>query len=180
MLYGDTVRLRALERADIPAFMRWFNDPEVRKTLQLVGPMSEASEERWFENQLVSDDTILGIEVREDEAWRLIGNVGLMEPCWRDRSADIGIVIGERDEWGKGYGADAIKTMARYAFEELNLHRLQLQVYDFNERARRCYERCGFVHEGTRRQAVFRAGRYHDVHMMGMLASEWGGKGTSP
>jgi RimJ/RimL family protein N-acetyltransferase len=180
MLNGVKVRLRALERADIPSFARWFNDPEVRRTLRVVYPVSLADEEKWFEALVSSHDKILGIEVRDGADWRLIGNVGLIDIDWRERCADLGIVIGERDQWGKGYGSDAIRTIARFAFDELNLHRLQLQVYELNERGRRCYERCGFTCEGTKREAVFRSGRYHDVHLMGLLARDFARSGAPP
>jgi RimJ/RimL family protein N-acetyltransferase len=172
MIQGDTIRLRALERSDVPSFTRWLNDPDVRRNLKVEGPKSEAAELEWYEKMRAAQERILGIEVRDGDGWRLIGNIGLVGVDWRERVASIGIVIGERDDWGKGYGRDAIRALARYAFEELNLHRLELEVYAFNERARRCYAACGFRHEGTRRAAVFRGGEYHDAHVMGMLAGE--------
>jgi RimJ/RimL family protein N-acetyltransferase len=93
---------------------------------------------------------------------------------WKDRVASAGIVIGEKEHWGRGVGRDAMTTLARFAFDELNLHRIELQVLDDNERARRCYAACGFRCEGVRRQAIFRGGRYHDVTSMALLADERG------
>lgn len=172
MIYGDVIRLRALERSDVPTFARWFNDPQVRRTLMITDPLSLAEEEQWFEDQLRSENKIFGIEIPTDGSWTLIGNVGLTRMIWKDRLARAGLVIGEKDQWGKGFGRDALRTLARYAFEEMNLHRLELEVFDFNERARRCYRSCGFQHEGIRREALFRGGRYHDVIVMGLLARE--------
>ena len=171
MILGSGIRLRAIERTDLPAFVRWFNDPDTRRCLEIVYPMSMTDEERWFERQLVSDDKVFAIEVREGEAWRHAGNVGLHRIDWRDRKAVIGIVIGEAGDRGRGHGCDAVRTLARFAFEELNLHRLELEVYEFNQRAIACYVRCGFRREGIRRQAVFRGGTYHDVVLMGLLAT---------
>lgn len=173
MLYGDSVRLRAIERTDVPTFTRWFNDPQVRRTLLMTDPISEDEEHRWFEKQLESPNKIFGIELPTPEGWLLVGNIGLLEINWKDRSAKTGIVIGEKDQWGKGHGRDAMRTLARYAFEELNLHRVELEVFDFNERARRCYRSCGFQHEGIRREALFRGGRYHDVVVMSLLVGEF-------
>ncbi len=173
MLYGERVRLRAIERTDIPTFVRWINDPEVRRFLLLYEPMSQAKEEQWFEEHLQAKDFVFGIEVHTDEGWVLIGNVGLTSIDWKNRSTTFGIMLGEKEYWGQGYGTDATRAMLRFAFGELNLHRVTLDVYDFNPRAMRCYEKVGFRHEGTKREALFRDGRFHDVHIMAILQHEF-------
>ena len=174
MIYGKRIRLRAIERTDISTFLRWFNDPEVRQYLLMYEPMSRAREERWFEERLgARDDYLLGIEAPEGEDWRLIGNCGLRNVDWENRTAVLGITLGEKDYWGQGYGTDAVRTMLRFAFAELNLHRVELEVFDYNPRAQACYRKAGFQHEGTRRQAFYRQGRYHDVHLMSILREEF-------
>lgn len=174
MLYGDRIRLRAIERADLPTFVRWFNDPEVRQYLAMYAPISSAMEDRWFEAQLDNKDAFLfAIEARVDETWVHIGNAGLSSIDWKNRHAAFGIALGEKAYWGQGYGTDATRTVLRFAFHELNLHRVELEVYDQNPRARRCYEKAGFRHEGIRRQALFRDGRYHDTHRMAVLREEF-------
>lgn len=176
MLYGKRVRLRAIEREDIPAFLRWFNDPEVRQWLTSIQLLSRAKEERWFEEQLArTNDLILGIEVQVDQGWTLIGNIGLHGLDWKNRRATLGIVIGERDFWDKGFGTEAIEVLLRYAFLELGLHRVELEVFEENRRARRCYEKVGFREEGIRREAVFRDGRFQDLVIMSILAREFSG-----
>jgi RimJ/RimL family protein N-acetyltransferase len=89
------------------------------------------------------------------------------------RSVEIGIMIGEKDYWNKGHGTEAMRTMCRYGFEELNLNRIWLRVFDTNPRARKAYEKAGFVYEGTLRQAEYKHGRYIDVHIMSILKSDW-------
>jgi len=174
VIYGKDVRLRAIEREDIDRFVRWFNDPEVRRYLLMYEPMSRAKEERWFESYLSrKDDIILAIEVREGDCWVHIGNVGLHRIDWKNRVATLGIVIGEKEYWGKGYGTEAVRTMLRYAFHELGLNRVELETYSFNPRAQRCYQKAGFVREGVRRQALYRDGEFHDVITMGILRSEF-------
>lgn len=179
MIYGERVRLRAIEREDIPRFLRWFNDPEVRRYLAMYRPLSRAEEERWVDSLLTRrEDIVFAIEVKEGEGWVHIGNVGLHRIDWKNRVATLGIVIGERGYWGKGYGTEAVKTMLRYAFGELGLNRVELETYSFNPRAQRCYKRAGFRREGVRRQALYREGEFHDVITMGILRSEFeGGKG---
>lgn len=102
-----------------------------------------------------------------------VGSTGLHQINWKDRCAIFGIALGEKTYWDRGYGTDATRTMLRFAFEELNLNRVELEVFDENLRARRCYEKVGFRHEGTRRQAVFTEGVYHDVHLMSILREEF-------
>ncbi len=168
------MRLRAIERSDIPTFVRWFNDPEVRRYLLMFEPMSTAGEERWFERHLASqDDYLYSFEGAVDGGWTHLGNIGLHRVDWKNRSAVLGIVIGEKGHWGKGFGTEAVRLMLRFGFGELDLHRVELDVYDYNPRAIRCYEKAGFRREGTLRQALFREGGYHDVHRMAVLRPEF-------
>jgi len=171
MITGERTRLRAIERSDIPAFVRWFNDPEVRSYLTTYSPLSQAEEERWFKKQLDDEDRHnLAIETSEGVH---IGVLGFHEIDWKNRCAGCGIVIGERSFWDQGYGTDALRTLLRFAFDEMNLHRVFLYVYDFNERGIRCYEKVGFQHEGRLRQSRFTAGRYVDDLVMSILREEW-------
>lgn len=179
MIYGENLRLRAIEREDIPTFLRWFNDPEVRRHLLMHEPMSRAKEERWFEEHLSrKDEFLFAIEVKEGKDWVHIGNLGLHKIDWKNRVATFGIVIGEKAYWNRGYGTEAVRTALRYAFFELGLNRVELETFSFNRRAIRCYEKVGFRHEGTRRQALYRDGRYHDILIMGILKEEFSTRET--
>jgi diamine N-acetyltransferase len=174
MIYGDGVRLRAIEREDVPTFVRWFNDPEVRQFILMIRPMSMADEERWVERLPErQDDFLFAVEALVEGEWVHIGNVGLHDVDWKNRSAAFGIALGEKQYWGRGYGTKATKTVLRYAFGELNLHRVELEVFAYNPRAIRCYEKAGFRHEGTRRQSHFHDGQYHDAYRMGILREEF-------
>lgn len=171
MLVGERVRLRALERTDIPRMVKWLNDPEVKRYLRMYWPISQAEEEIWFERQLGNPNSrIFAIETEDGTH---IGNISLDEIDWKNRKATMGIIIGERSYWDQGYGTDAVKTLLSFAFNELNLNRIELSVYDFNPRAIRCYEKCGFVIEGRLRESIFRNGRYHDEIKMAILREEW-------
>lgn len=175
MIYGDRIRLTALEKADLPLFVDWLNDPEVRHGLQMYLPMSMASEEIWFENMLKRDpDTQpLSIEAREGDSWVKIGNMGFFDINPHVHSAELGIMIGNKDFWNKGYGTEAITLFLKHGFETLNFHRIMLVVYADNPRAIRCYEKAGFVHEGRMREARYADGGYNDVLIMSVLRSEW-------
>jgi len=179
MIYGENLRLRAVEREDIPRFVRWFNDPDVRRHLLMYEPMSRAKEERWFEEHLSrKDEFLFAIEVKEGKDWVHIGNLGLHKIDWKNRVATFGIVIGEKTYWDRGYGTKAVRTALKYAFFELGVNRVELETFSFNRRAIRCFEKAGFRHEGTRRQALYRDGRYHDILIMGILKEEFSTRET--
>jgi diamine N-acetyltransferase len=174
MILGKKVRLRPVERDDLPRFVEWFGDPEVRRHLAIYLPFSLAQEERWFENLQGrlerQEDVLLAIETADGVH---IGNLGLHGINWKDRSAELGIAIGEKAYWNQGYGTDAIRTLLGLAFRELNLHRVLLRVDADNARAIRCYEKAGFQREGTSREAVFSEGSYRDQYVMSILESEF-------
>ena len=171
MIYGDKTRLRRIEREDIPTFVRWFGDPAVRDFLMINRPISKAEEEKWFESQLNRQDSeLFAIETADGIH---IGNIELGSINWVHRQAELGIVIGEKEYWSRGYGGDAIRTLLRFAFQEMNLHRISLRVYQDNARGIRAYEKCGFRHEGRLREAIYRRGSYYDVLIMGILSHEF-------
>ena len=177
MIYGDGVRLRAIEREDIPTFVRWFNDPEIRDYLLMYTPMSLADEERWFESLADRTDDFLHSPSRRSSTTS--GSTSATSVCTtstgRTAIRTFGIALGEKQYWSQGYGTKATKTVLRYAFHELNLHRVELEVFAYNPRAIRCYEKAGFRHEGTRRQSHFHDGQYHDAYRMGILREEFEG-----
>ena len=171
MISGDRVRLRAFEPIDAETVWRWYQD---REFSVLDGNIYGASLEtiRAFVQSMGSPsyaDASFGIEAEDGT---LIGLIRLKRGVPEDRHADFGIAI-ERAYWDRGYGTDATRTILRFAFEEMNLHRVSLTVLDYNTRAQRCYEKCGFIVEGRARQVRFRDGRWCDEIPMGILQHEF-------
>jgi RimJ/RimL family protein N-acetyltransferase len=177
MIYGERIRLRAIEREDLPRFVAWLNDPEVRENLLLYLPMSLGDEERWFEKMLEQPavEHPLVIEIHQDEDWQPIGNCGIGQIDWRCRYGEVGIFIGEKSLWNQGYGTEAMHLLLRHGFNTLNLNRIFLRVYETNPRGIRSYEKAGYVLEGRLRQAEYRNGKYIDILFMSVLRSEWTG-----
>ncbi len=187
MISSPTVRLRAMERADLPSFVSWLNDPEVILNLELFMPMSSLDEDAWFDEQmkiekeqrplavdaLVAPETPAAPEAQAEKSWTLIGNGGLFDIRWRARSAELGIAIGDKRYWNQGFGTQTMRLLVDHGFGMLNLNRIYLRVVSTNARAIRVYEKVGFVHEGCQRQADFKNGHYVDVLMMSILRSEW-------
>ena len=129
---------------------------------------------KWREEDLEeSRGNEFSFYIRTLDGDRLIGFVGLIDIQWNHGDAWMGIGIGERECWGKGYGTDAVRMILQYAFTELNLHRVSLGVFSYNRRAISSYEKAGFTHEGCERQVLHRDGSRADVLYMGILRGEW-------
>jgi RimJ/RimL family protein N-acetyltransferase len=175
VIYGERVRLRAAERGDVKKFCGWVNDPDVTRYLSLYLPMSTVDEENWFEAMIKRDQSekTLVIEVRDGDAWKMIGNCAVFGIDSVNRLGELGIMLGEKDEWNKGYGTETMILLLRHCFDTLNLNRAYLRVYADNLRAKRSYEKAGFVEEGRLREAVYKRGNYDDVIVMSVLRSEW-------
>ena len=175
MIYGERVRLRAIEHDDVKYYYAWVNDPDVTRNLSLYLPMSNRDEEHWFERVTQGDpnERPLAIEVRDGDGWKLIGNCGVFSIEWVNSSAELGIMIGDKSCWNKGYGTEVMNLLLRHCFETLNLNRVFLRVYADNPRAIRAYRKAGFVEEGRMREAVFKHGKYDDVILMSVLRSDW-------
>jgi RimJ/RimL family protein N-acetyltransferase len=165
------VRLRAREPSDEPYHNAWFNDPDVLRFLGRRYPVSHAQSLSMLEPDPRYGWSI-GFTIETLVEGDPIGQVFLGSGSAEDRSADLGISIGDKSRWGGGYGTDAILAVCRFGFEMMHLHRIELGVYVENERARHVYERIGFRTEACRRQAYFKEGAYHDALIMGLLEGE--------
>lgn len=184
MLYSERLRLRAIEPEDLSRLMRWVNDPEVTAHLGSpisVFPFSNADESNWIAELSKSphSERPMLIEIRsaedagEEAVWIPIGDISFHRVDWITRSAELGIMIGEKQYWDKGYGSEAIRLMFTHGFNGLNLHRIFLGVHPDNSRAKHAYEKLGFKHDGRHRDAIYRNGRYYDLLIMSILKQEW-------
>ncbi len=176
IFHGELVRLAALDsESSALELARWMGDTEFSRLLDAV-PAERPSVHRMQQSiqELQQEQPqIYPFAIRTLQEDRLIGRCELEITVWANREAFVGIGIGERDYWGRGYGTDAMHILLRYAFTELNLHRVSLNVFSYNERAIHCYEKIGFQHEGRLNRWVHREGRRWDLVYMGILSAEW-------
>jgi RimJ/RimL family protein N-acetyltransferase len=171
-LIGTKVYLRPLEEADAAECHAWLNDPDVRRTLAArAGPYTEAMSREWI--RALDFRTTMGFAIVTRDAGAYVGNCDLRDINLIDRNAGLGIVIGRKAEWGKGFGTEAVALLCRYAFDALNLHKVCLSCYATNERGFRLYARVGFVDEGRRREQVFVDGCWVDEVVLGLLRDEF-------
>ena len=172
---GKRVCLREFRREDVEIIHSWVNDPAIVQFLSWgVFPQTRKATECFVETQMTGADPLnraFVVALRDGDG--CIGTAGCHQIDWRSRSAELGIVIGKSDCLGKGYGSEAVQLLLAFGFDELNLHRIYLRVFDFNDRALRTYRKCGLTEEGRLREAFFRDGAYHDVILMGILEEEF-------
>ncbi|MEU8613678.1 GNAT family protein [Actinoplanes sp. NPDC048791] len=172
-MLGDLVRLRAMEPSDAEALWRWNHDPEVMRWMQDSHPQSLAQVTRWLGEERGRNeygDLLLGVEVQADD--KLIGLVRLHGAEPELGLAELDIYLGEKNYWGKGYATDTVRTVCRYGFDKMRLHKITLTVVTENEAAWRAYRKVGFVQEGRLREVFRRDGRWYDQYTMGLLAGE--------
>ena len=178
MIKGDKVRLRAVEKADLPKIWQWRNDDEVMYYWVFPGftiSMAEL-EQRFARYAQVFEPTQVPrfrefiVETLDGTA---IGIMAYMHLGIRHRHAEVIIQLGEKDCWGQGYGTDAMMAFLDYLFNELNLNLVYLHTQPYNPRAIASYEKCGFVREGVLRQWYFVKGQYHDSYLMSILRQDF-------
>lgn len=175
MIEGTLVNLRPIDLGDAARYVAWFNDREVTRHLQMRYPLSLLAEEGWIREQYgrpmaYGSGGNYAIETKDGVH---LGGVGFHYVNPENRKATLGITIGDKRYWSKGYGTDAMLTLLRFGFDEMNLHRIDLSVDEDNARAIACYRKCGFVEEGRLRHHRYAHGGYRDQLWMGLLRDEF-------
>ena len=174
MYEGKLVRLRAFDSSDLMKCQDYANDYEVMRgasgAILYPSTVDDAARAMNGNTSYSAGEYQFALETREEK--KFIGQCGFVKINWKNRTGELAILIGERDFRGRGYGADAIETLCRFGFQELNLRKIKANVFDFNRAAVRCYEKCGFEREGILKQEIYREGAYHDVIQMALFRPE--------
>ncbi len=175
ILAGEKVRLIAVDaERDSKLFAGWRNNSEYLRLMDADVALHFSIEKmkKWMEENELSDEVaFFMIKRKEDD--QIIGEIGLSGFQGKHSNAFVGISIGDPENWGKGFGTEAMKVILRYGFSILNLHHISLTVFEYNPRGVRSYEKAGFKLEGVQRQFLHRDGRRWDMYRMGILRSEW-------
>lgn len=175
MLFESSrVRLRKMTKEDTELYHKWRNDMEVMYSTNPsldVYPMDATKE--FVDQVILGSHTAKSYIMVEKGNEIPIGIVSLINIDYKNRNAECIIDIGEKEYWGKSYGSEGLKLLLDYVFYEMNLHRVSLKVFSFNDRAIRLYTKIGFQQEGNSRQSLFRNGEWHDIIHMGLLQHEY-------
>ncbi len=170
-IIGDTIYLRATEAGDKEIWTATENHPDPREYLFYALPTSPEEQLTKLEQTKADHNTVL-FTICEKETDKTIGVSAFYRVDWIGRMATFYIAIAQKDNWSKGYGKGVTSLMLDYAFDTLNLNRVQLHVYTGNERAVKAYQKCGFKIEGTLREAMYHKGLYCDFYVMGILRKD--------
>jgi RimJ/RimL family protein N-acetyltransferase len=172
MVLGYLVKLRPMEPADVDTLWRWNQDPDVIRWMEDGYPQPLAQARKRFEERPRNSfsDVLFGIEALLDG--RLIGLVRLDGAEPETACAELTVYLGEKEYWGRGYATDAVRTMCRYGFDNMRLHKITLTVVTENRAAHHIYRKVGFVEEGRLRQVFRRDGQWYDMFTMGLLEGE--------
>lgn len=169
---GERIRLEPPRPECASTFIRWFADRVVTRYLVVRHPPSLKQEEEWLEERASNRDCVFWTIARATDG-ALIGSLGLDKIDWRHRHADLGYLIGDRDQWGKGFITEAIRLATAYAFTELGLEKVMAGVVAPNEASRRALERNGYSQCALFRSDRYVDGRWQDLWVGEILRSEW-------
>lgn len=172
VLEGRQVRLRPIEERDLDDLWVMLGDEEGRRLTGTHAGFTREVADNWYRTRGAQDDRLDLVVATSDED-RCVGEVVLNHLDVDNAACGFRISLAGPAVFGKGYGTEATRLVLGHAFDTVGLHRVELEVYDHNPRARHVYERVGFVVEGRRREALRWEGRYHDAILMGLLAHEW-------
>lgn len=172
-IYGKFVKLRAMELEDCDMVREMFNDPEIEKlVIGWAFPVSKYAQEKWFEEHYNDKNLRFIIETEENGA---VGVATLTDIDWKNRMAYHGIKLSNTKNRRKGIGTDSVMAIMRYAFDELQLNRLNGSWFQENVASKNMYMKCGWKEEGIRKRYIYKSGRYWDLVETGILAEEYYG-----
>lgn len=171
-IQGEKINLRPITITDAGFFSARLNDPEIRESLFLSLPTGIELQEEKLREYINSENTI-AFTIVDKNSHKAVGQTALFRIDYINRNAVFFLAILDSDYWSLGMGTEATKLVVNYAFDTLNLNRIQLHVYSENKPAIRIYDSTGFRKEGVLRQAMFRSGAYHDFWVMGILKRDW-------
>jgi RimJ/RimL family protein N-acetyltransferase len=174
MILGKKIRLRAPLATDVPAWTTWLNDPEVTAYLTMPAPIGLEDQRNWLQKMTTNPNVrLFTVEYQEKSNWVMIGHCNFQDIDWRNRNAEVGFFLGNKDYWDRGVGTETASLLLKFGFEELQLHRIWLRVYHTNKRAIHVYEKAGFTVEAVQRAARFKDGKYLNMVFMSILVKEW-------
>lgn len=175
MLFGKEIYLRPMTEEDTDLIVLWRNREFVRRNFIYQKPFTREGHLKWI-HTMVNAGKVVQFMICENASKRPVGSVYLRDIIQEHKRAEYGIFIGEEDAIGRGYGTQAVKLIVAYGFEYLHLHKIMLRVLAKNERARKSYEKAGFVQEAYLKDEVFLQGAFQDVIYMAMINEKKNGE----
>lgn len=173
MIEGKIIYLRAMELSDMELYREMINEPEISNLV--VGwsfPISNYEQQKWYE-KVINDKLNLRFTVVDKETDIAVGMVTLTSIDWKNRNAFHGIKLSNSRKYKKGTGTDSVMTLMKYAFEELQMHRLNGSFIEYNKVSQALYKKCGWSIDGIQKEAIYRNGQYHDKLLASILRKDY-------
>lgn len=174
MYIGELIRLREYRREDIELAKEYVNKEEIRQYTEPGIPFLYTlhNEEQWYE-RISPHEQEYNFAIEALDTKKYIGGCGIHNLDYKNSKVDIGIFIGDEAYLNRGYGTEALKILVKFIFEQMNINKVKLEVYSFNIRAQRCYEKVGFKKEAVLKDEIFRNGKYHDIICMSIFKEDY-------
>ena len=174
-IIGNKIMLREYRAEDLEYMRKWCNNQDITTFLSdiFLYPHTVKATESYLNSIIEGNTEQKGFIIAHKDSQQYIGQIDLFHIDWKNRTAEMGMVIGDTQLHNQGIGTEAIKLLQQFIFLQLNLNRLQLEVHDYNESAIACYKKCGFIEEGRLRQKHFANGVYSDIILMSILSSDY-------
>jgi len=175
MVKGKLIGLVAIEREDLKQLRDWRNNTEFRKYFREYCELSMANQEEWFEKKVLKDPTTMMLSVRRLSDNELIGVCGFVYINWVHRHADLSLYIGWNNEYidEVGYAEETTRELLRYGFHELALNKVWTEIYEFDNKKKKLYDKIGFIQDGLLRQNYFYDGKWWDSRILSILNNEF-------
>ena len=175
MILGKKVNLKAIEPEDLPQLMKWRNLPDFRKHFREYREISSVMQEDWYKNTVLNDRNTIMFSIYSSGNDELIGCSGLCYINWIHRHAELSLYIGYEEEYidDYGYAEEAVQLLANYVFNELNLHKIWTEIYEFDLKKMALYEKLGFLQDGFLRDNYFYDGRWWGSIILSLIAGQY-------
>lgn len=173
MLKGKKIKLRAYKETEAEEVWKLIEEDGIKEYLMIATPFpySLESEKNFLKMAMTSTGELFNFAVESLESGKYVGGCGISDVDRKNSVATVGLWLG-KEYHGKGLGSDTLRTLCKFIFDEMNIHKIKLFYFDFNKVAKQCYDSVGFVEEGRLRKTIYRYGKYHDEIVMGLFRDE--------
>lgn len=173
MFKGKKIKLRAYKSIEVERVLSLIEENNLRDTLSIgtIFPLSYEFQKNFMEKNLAPNGELFNFAIEDLESNNYIGGCGTNSLDRKNSVATIGLWIG-KEYHGHGFGSDTLRVLCKFLFEEMNIHKIKLNYFEFNKAARKCYEAVGFKEEGRNRKELYRYGKYYDTINMGLFKEE--------
>ncbi len=175
MIKSQNIALHPVNAEDLAPLLEWRNNPDFRKFFREYRELNMRQQELWFEEKVIKDDTTLMFAIKRNKDRLLLGCCGFVYINWVQRHADLSLYIGWQDSYidDTGYAEESCSALVDYGFNELGLNKVWTEIYEFDEKKRKLYERMGFHRDGILRQNHWYDRRWWDSFIFSVLRDDW-------